>query len=256
MEIKRLSWILFAAIAIGGKAQGTMTLKDCIEAGLKNNPELNASRVDMSIAGVGIKQQKARRLPTVGGSLQMLGYIDRPANVTTGTLLGNDFPDEPTWNAVRSMRYNDGVAVQAQLPLLDMTISAGTRVAEMSETMAKESYEKRRRDLIVQIANVYYLAQSTEQQLKLTDENLQHMTEITAITKAKFDEGEVLETDYTRAEVNRMQLATLKDAYATALEKQKNLLKYLMGADLSEKLKVKSEKFNSCSSLSDFSLFT
>lgn len=229
MKTRLLSGALLAFAALCCQAQGAMTLKDCIETALRNNPDLNAARVDMSIAGVAVSQQKAKRLPTVGGSLQMLGYIDRPANVTTGTLLGNDFPDEPTWNAVRTMRYNDGVAAQAAVPLLDLTIGAAVKVAEMAEDMAKESYDKRCRDLIVQIANVYYLAQSTQRQLDLTTENLQRMSDIVAITKAKYDEGEVLETDYTRAEVNRMQLATLKDAYATALAKQMHLLRYLMG---------------------------
>lgn len=229
MRIRTL--ILIGIIAANCRAQSVMTLKECIEAGLKNNPELNAAAIDVSIAGVGIRQQRARRLPTVGGSVQMLGYIDRPASVTTATLLGNDFPDETTWNAVRSMRYNNGVAVQASVPLLDLTIKAGQKVAEQSKQMARESYDKRRKDLIVQIANVYYLAQSTERQMRLTGENLRRMAEIVEITRAKYEEGEVLETDLTRAEVNMKQLATLKDAYATALAKQYHLLQYLMGAE-------------------------
>lgn len=245
MTMRYITLILLAVAAVGCKAQGVMTLKECIETGLRNNAELNAASMDLEIASVGIRQQKARRLPTVGGTVQMLGYIDRPANVTTGTLLGNDFPDKPTWNAVRTMRYNDGVAVQANVPLLDLTISAGIQVAKMSGAMAKESYEKRRRDLIMQIANVYYLMQSTERQVCLTDENLQRMTEIVAITKAKHDEGEVLETDYTRAEVNLKQLATLKDAYATALANQKNLMQYLMGVDTSYEIQVMSYETDS-----------
>lgn len=230
--------ILLGFVAVVCRAQGVTTLKECIETGLRNNPELNAAPIDARIADVGISQQKARRLPTVGGTFQKLGYIDRPANVTTGTLLGNDIPDEPTWNAVRTMRYNDGVAIQAALPLIDLTISAGTKVAEMTGEMAKETYQKRRRDLIVQIANVYYLAQSTEQQMTLTAENLQRMTDIVEITRAKYEAGEVLETDFTRAEVNMKQLSTLRDAYATALEKQKNLLRYLMGVSPDYELQV------------------
>lgn len=253
MRLKTLT--LLFAMATNCYAQDVMTLRECIETGLRNNPELNAAAIDARIADVGISQQKARRLPTVGGRLQMLGYIDRPANVTTGTLLGNDFPDEPTWNAVRSMRFNDGVAVQVQVPLLDLTINAGLRVAEMAGEMAKETYEKRRRDLIVQIANVYYLAQSTEQQMTLTAENLQRMTDIVEITRAKYEAGEVLETDFTRAEVNMKQLSTLRDAYATALERQKNLLKFLLG--INEEVSVKREDLVNAPAIpSSSSLFT
>ena len=214
------------------EAQDTMmSLKDCIEEGLRSNPELHISGIDTEIAGVGVRQQKSRRIPTVNGVFQVSGYIDRPASVTAGTLLGEDLPDDPTWQAVRTMRYTAAAAIKVNVPLLDLTIKAGTDIARMSAEIRQTSYEKKRDALIMQIANVYYLSQATQEQLNLTDANLRRMSELVEIAKARYEEGIALETDYTRSEVNRKQLETLKDAYSSALAQQKNLMRYLLNTD-------------------------
>lgn len=230
MRIIMIMISLFLACSV--KAQDSMmNLKDCIEEGLRNNPDLRMSEIDTKIAGVDVKGQKARRIPTVSGVFQMSGYIDRPASVTAGTLLGEDLPDDPTWQAVRTMRYSAAAAIQVNVPLLDLTIKAGTDIAKMSAEIRQTSYEKKREDLILQIANVYYLAQATQEQLNLTDKNLRRMSELVEIAKARFEEGIALETDYTRSEVNRKQLETLKDAYSSALAQQKNLMRYLLNTE-------------------------
>ena len=219
-------------LACGVKSQDRMmSLRDCIEEGLRNNPDLQMSVIDTEKAGVDVKQQKSRWIPTVSGVFQMSGYIDRPASVTAGTLLGEDLPDAPTWQAVRTMRYSAVAAIKVDVPLLDLTIKAGTDIARMSAEICQTSYEKRRDALIMQIANVYYLAQATQEQLNLTDANLQRMSELVEIAKARYEEGIALETDYTRSEVNRKQLETLKDAYSSALAQQKNLMQYLLNTD-------------------------
>lgn len=229
--MKTAIFVLSVSLALGARAQDTMTLARCIEEGLRNNPALHVAGLEAEISAVGVKEQQMRRSPTIGGVFQMTGYIDRPASVTSGSLLGTGFPDDPTWQAVRTMRYNAGAALQLNLPLLDLTVKAGIDVAKLAVDIRQADYERRREGLIVQIANVYYLAQATQEQLRLTEANLHRMTELVDIARAKYDEGVALETDFTRSEVNRKQLETLRDAYATALRQQKNLMKSLLNTD-------------------------
>lgn len=225
-------------------AQAQMNLGDCIREALANNIDLHILHLDVGSADIGIRQQKSKRIPTVGGIFQLQGYIDRPSNVTNGTLLENDYPDDPTWQKVRSMRYNAAAVVQVNLPLLDLTIKAGTDVAETAKRIRELDYDKRRESLVVQIANVYYLALSTQRQLQLTEDNLARINELVGIAKAKYEEGEVLETDYTRSEVNRKQIETLRDAYLTALGQQKNLMKFLLNTDRDISLADTDEAFD------------
>lgn len=226
MRITMIS--LFLLLVCLAKAQEVMNLKACIEEGLRNNPDLQVSGIDVEMAGIDIKGQKSRRMPVVAGVFQVSDYIDRPASVTSGSLLGADFPNNPTWQAIRTMRYTAGAAIQMNIPLLDLTIKAETDIARMSADIQRTSLEKKREDLIVQIANVYYLAQATQKQMELTESNLLRMDELVKIAKARYEEGLALETDFTRSEVNRKQLETLKDAYASALKQQKNLMRYLL----------------------------
>lgn len=128
--------------------------------------------------------------------------------MTTGTLLGNDFPDNPTWQTIKSMQYNVNAGVQLNVPLYNQSIYASVDVAGTVEQLSNLSYDKAVEDLTMQIGKVYYLAQSSLEQAVLADENVSRMRELCTITEAMYDQGAVLEVDMNRARIN-LQLAEL-----------------------------------------------
>lgn len=170
-------------------------------------------------------------LPQVNVAAQGGDYLIRPVNVTTSTLLNNDFPDNPTWGKVRSMPLNVQGAVQASMPLYNATIKAGINSAKVVEEINEVSYEKARLDLAVQIAQVYFMAQATLENRYLLDGNIERMDSLRTITKAMYRQGIVLEIDYTRVDVNEKNLEAQRDEAISLYKQQLNILRFLLNLD-------------------------
>ena len=145
----------------------TYTLKECVEMGIRKNLSLRNSRVSVQKSKTAWTQSRARLLPVLSADFQMADYLMKPANVTTGALLGSDFPDDPTWQKIQSMQYAMTSGIQLGVPLYNQTILSATKVARTLQEISNLSYEKAVEDLTLQIGHVYYLAQASLEQQNL-----------------------------------------------------------------------------------------
>lgn len=127
-----LSLFLSAALISYGR---TMSLKDCITLGLENNLSIINSRIDTQKGHTTVSQNRSQLLPVINGVFQFTDYVKQPVNVTTGTLLGNDFPEDPTWQTIRSMQYNANAGIQLNLPLYYADTHAAINVAKTIERL-------------------------------------------------------------------------------------------------------------------------
>lgn len=205
-----------------------MTLQECIKTGIANNLSVANARIGIDKGKTGVWQNRSRLLPTVNGLIQMTDYLKSPVNVTTGTLLGNDFPDSPTWQTIKSMPYNANAGIQLSVPLYDQTILAATDVAKTMKEIYSLSYDKAVEDLTVQICKVYYLAQASLEQQQLTSENIVRMEALCGITEALLQQGVVMEVDLNRVRINLENLKSLHSQSQTLHKQQLNLLRFLM----------------------------
>ena len=171
--------------------QKTWSLGECIETGIRNNLTLRNSRIDVQKKQTTLSLSRSYLLPKLEANFQAIDYLMKPANVTTGTLLGNDFPDDPTWQKIQSMQYGVTAGIQLSVPLYNQTLLAGIKVAETLRNLSSLSHEKAVEDLTMQIGNVYYLAQASLEQQRLLDENIQRMESLCEITKAMYKGGVV-----------------------------------------------------------------
>lgn len=205
-----------------------MTLQECIKTGIANNLSLANARIGIDKGRTGISQNRSRLLPVINGIFQFTDYLKSPVNVTTGTLLGSDFPEDPTWQTIKSMQYNANAGIQLSMPLYNQTILAAIDVAKTVEKINSLSYEKAVEDLTMQISKVYYMAQASKEQERLTNENIFRMEELCAITEALYQQGVVMEVDLNRVRINLKSLKTQHDQSHTLHSQQLNMLRFLM----------------------------
>lgn len=205
-----------------------LPLQQCIQMGIARNRALANARIGVEKGQTAVTQNRSRLLPVLNGMLQTTLYVKSPVNVTTGTLLGNDFPDNPTWQTIKSMPYNANAGLQLSVPLYDATIFASVDVARAMEKMASLSYEKAEEELTVQISKAYFLAQASQEQQRLTNENILRMEKLCTITEALYEQGVVMEVDLNRVRINLKNLLAQHDQCVTLHEQQLNILRYLM----------------------------
>lgn len=176
--MKQLATIIIASLVCSASQAQTRTLAECISMGIDNNLSLRNARIGMEKGRLGVTQNRSRLLPVIQGVAQFSGYLMSPVNVTTGTLLDKEFPDDPTWQTIKSMKYQSNAGILLNIPIYNQTILSSVDVAKTVESIQGLSYEKAREELTVQIGKVYYLAQTSKEQLRLTDQNLSRMDEI------------------------------------------------------------------------------
>lgn len=226
MRLKFILILFLAARMISG-AQ-IMTLKECVRQGIANNLSLANARIDIRKGHTAVSQNRSRLLPVINGVFQFTDYLKSPVNVTTGTLLGNDFPDDSRWQTIRSMQYNVNAGIQLTMPLYNAGIYASVDVAKTVESLSSISYDKAVEELTMQIGKVYYLAQSSLELARLTGENISRMQELAAITEAMYDQGIVLEVDLNRVRINLEDLKAQQDRFSTLYAQQTNMLRFLL----------------------------
>lgn len=206
----------------------TISLKECIATGIANNLSLTNARIEIDKGQISISQNRSRLLPEINGLIQISDYLINPVNVTTGTLLGNKFSDDPTWQTIKSMKYNSTAGISLSMPLFNKSVLAAIDVARIINKINTLSYDKAVDDLTMQISTVYYLAQASQSQENLTGRNVERMEELFEITSALFNQGVAMEVDLNRVAINLQTLKTQQKQYRTLYEQQKNLLRFLL----------------------------
>lgn len=229
--------VLYLCAATSGFGQ-TITLNECIRRGLDNNLSLLNARIDINKGRTSVSQNRARLLPVITGTAQFVDYLKRPVNVTTGTLLGDDFPEDPTWQTIRSMQYNVNAGILLSAPLYNNGIYAAIDVAKTVEQLSMVSYDKAVEDLTMNIAKLYYLAQSSLEQATLAGENISRMQKLCSITDAMYAQGVVLEIDLNRARINLQNLMTQQNQLEALYAQQLNMLRFLLDISPDEPLEV------------------
>lgn len=206
----------------GASAQAVLSLPRCIELGIANNLSLQTKRNEIKKGQYGISENRARLLPQINGFAGYNDNFDPPVSVTDGSAYGN------LYNVTKTLRANANAGLQLQMPLYNQTLLATMKATRMMDELNQLSYEKAREDLMMQIAQMYYLGQNTAEQIALVKENIARLEELRNITQAFYDNGMAMEVDVKRVNIN---LENLQVQYANAqamLEQQLNLMKFVL----------------------------
>ena len=102
----------------------------------------------------------------------------------------------------KTLQYNASFGLQLQMPLYNQTLLTALDVTKMTDRINRLSYDKARNDLMEQIARMYYLAQSTSEQIAIVKANISRLEELKNITTAFFDNGMALDVDVKRVNIN------------------------------------------------------
>ena len=206
----------------------TMTLKECIEIGLERNLQVRTKAEELRLADVTRSENRSKLLPVIQAFGNFVDNVHRGTSVTDGSgiskLLGIDVP----YMKNQGLQYTAQGGLQAQMPLYDQTIYIGMRIADQMKELSQVSLDKAREDLTMQIAQLYYLAQTTREQILLTEQNIRSLESLDSITQALRDNGMVLRVDVKRVGINLANLRVARDNAQAIYEQQLNLIRYTL----------------------------
>lgn len=229
MKLNRLLTMLLLAGTVECMAQSdTLTLRRCIRIGIENNLALRQKQEDIQIARIGQSENRHKLIPVIQGYANFVNNVEPATSVTDGSnlskLLGVDAP----YMIGRGLEYQTTGGFQLSMPLYNQTLYTGIRIADKMEEISMASYEKAKEDLTVEIAKLYYLAQTTAKQIELIRSNIGRLEELKDITTAFYDNDMALQVDVQRVDINLENLRTQLTNAEAMYEQQLNMLRYTL----------------------------
>ena len=222
MKKELFIFTLLGMLTLNGHAQETLTLEDCLRTGIENNLSLQGKRNEIRKGQYGISENRAKLLPQINAFANFNDNFEPPVSVTDGSAYGNPY------NVTKTLQYNSSAGLQLQMPLYNQTAYTAVSIARTMDRLNQLSYAKAREDLMMEISKLYYLGQTTGEQLKLIKANIKRLEELKNITTAFFDNGMAMEEDVKRVNINLENLKVQYDNAQAMLAQQLNLLKYMM----------------------------
>lgn len=211
--------LLICCIAsISGRGQ-TKTLAECIDIGIANNLSVGNARIGMSKGRTGVSQSRSKLLPTVQGVAQFTDYLKSPVNVTTGTLLGNDFPDDPTWQTIKSTKYNTNagihnmydktlvdkfsgaVGVTLSVPIFHFGERRGKiRSAKAALRMAQLELDDNRELMALELSQAHHTLKEQAEALEIARLSVEQATENLRLSRSAYNSGVETLSDHLEAQ--------------------------------------------------------
>lgn len=203
-------------------AQDILSLEECIEIGIENNLALQTKRNEIRKGQYAISENRARLLPVINGFAGFTDNIKPPVSVTDGSSYG------VAYNVTKTLPYSANAGIQLQLPLYNQTLYTSMDVARIMDQLNRLGYEKAREELMMEISKLYYLGQTTNEQLEILKNNIGRLEELKNITEAFYDNGMAMDIDVKRVRINLDNMKVQYDNAQAMLVQQMNLLKYMM----------------------------
>jgi outer membrane protein TolC len=242
-----------------------LSLDKAIESALTNNEDLKQAREDRESASERVKEARGAILPTLEanyGYNHYFGIQELPITVgvapltdNEGNLLGLDEenppdPDNPLkWQLVtqkfpfkQKNEHSFGLTL-SQVLFTSGRVSNYYRAAKAGDSGARFGYNRKKREVILQVQVAYLNALLAREAFKITRSSLQNAQYDHKIIVQKFKEGLGSEFEVMQHEVEINNRRTDRVKAENSLTLAKNHLKVVIGIPRKEKIVLK-DSFN------------
>ncbi len=165
------------------------TLPNVIQYALKQQPVIQQSLIDEKITDLQIKSRLADWYPQIN-----FNYIyQHNFQVQTSIFQGN-----PVKLGVDN---TSAIQFSASQTIFNRDVLLANQTAGIVRQQAKQTTSSNKIDVVVNVSKAFYDVLATEQQIKVTDENIVRLQRSLKDAKAQYDAGVVDKTDYKRATI-------------------------------------------------------
>lgn len=218
-------------------AQNEMSLKQCVEFGIKNSLSLQKSGLEVDKNKQKEREVLSSALPQFNGSAVLNDNLNLATQLIPGEIVGKP----GTMIPVRfGTQYNLTAGINASQLIYSQTFILATRAAKVAEDLAVLGVEKAKEQLVYDISTAYYALQVTGVQKNIVESNLKKMQRLMEITKVQFENGLAKKSDYDRLQVNVANLQSEFDNIVQTALYQSSLLKFYMGMKLDSAITISS----------------
>ncbi len=192
------------------------TLPNVVAYALRQQPAVQQALIDEKITDMQVKAKLADWFPQVN-----FNYIfQHNFQVQTSIIGGN--PIKLGVNNTSALQFT------ASQTIFNRDVLLAKRTGNMVRQQAKQQTSDTKIDVVANVSKAFYDVLATEQQIKVTDENIIRLQKSLNDAKNRYDAGVVDKTDYKRATIALNNAMAARKSNAALLKAKKEYLKQLM----------------------------
>ncbi|NGM65166.1 TolC family protein [Sphingobacterium sp. SGR-19] len=229
MNFKKVALSLFLACCVAGYAQAQSvnnseseklnseaTLDELIDYALRNKIELKQAYIDKEIGEREIASALSGWFPQINASASLVHNIQLPAMVIGGETIR------------MGQRNTSTVGFQADQAILSPELFQASRAAKYIRQQNNLNLEDTRINTVVDVSKAYYDILTSEETIKIVNENIVRLKRQYTEANARYETGLVDKIDYKRAQISlnnaNAQLKSANEARKFKYDYLKSLL--------------------------------
>ncbi|MFM2306036.1 MAG: hypothetical protein RLZZ367_705 [Bacteroidota bacterium] len=205
---------------------GIVTLDAAVKYTLSHQPAIQKSVLDERITKSQVNSRLADWYPQVAYNFNLQHNFQLQTFVFQG-------------NVVRAGNFNTSLGQFAYTQnILNPALVFAATTAQNVRTLSAQNTEANRITAVAEVSKAYYAVLLTQQQIKVSDENIVRLERSVKDARAQYQSGIVDKTDYQRATILLNNAKALKKSNEEALTARLEYLKAIMGYPAKAKLEV------------------
>lgn len=226
-SIRQLLLLFLFQIAIQGQTNfQTLSLSDCLNYALNNNPDLKKAAISVEQSKEKVREVIGTGLPQIGVNGSIVNNLELPTQ-----LLPGDFFGAPgTFQQVKfGTKYNFSLTGEINQLLFSGSFWVGLSAANQSNDYYQQNSILVEEETKYNVSKAYYQTLVVQEQINLLQYNQRLLLKSLSDTQLKYENGKVKQVDVDRIKVSLNNVLYQIKKGNESLEQAYNNLKYSMG---------------------------
>jgi outer membrane protein TolC len=215
-------------------AQDKLSLSDCIQYAVANNPSVRVAQLQVTDAEWRIRENKATGLPQISGGSDLQRFIKRPA--LPAEALGFSAP--PGTKLSFALKNSLNFHVQANQLFFSNSYLQALKAARYYREYVNDQLGVAIRTVSNQVVDAYLPTLLVSENLETLDKNIANLEKLLSDTKAITKAGFSEQLDVDRIELSLSNLRTERGNLVRQLDVLLNVLKYTLGKPVTDKIAI------------------
>ena len=247
----------FIFFVLGIKAQDVieLTLFQAYDYALKNNTNIQNSRIDVDIAKKKIWETTAIGLPQINGSIEYQNFLDVPTTLLPdfispsvyGVLLQEGLitpaqmpssESSQTFPAKFGTQHNANYGVTLSQLIFSGQYIVGLQASRVFSQVSEQSLNKNEKEIKHSVTEIYCLILSLEENKTALDSNLASFNKLLKETEAVYEQGFIEEINVDQLKLNVSTLENAVSSLERQIEATQMLLKFQIGMPVLQPIKL------------------
>lgn len=219
-------YLLFIPLAFAQSSQPVkLSLRDCVKQAVEKNVNVQTAKIDKEIGNAKKDEAKASLYPKINLNTNFTDNVKLQSIMIDGSLVGSPGTQIPF---TMGTQYSTTEVLTISQTIYNQTAITALKLAKKATETYDLNIRKSKEEVGIQVAKMYALAQTTIEQQKLIESNIDRSERLKKITGVIIDAGVGKQIDMDRVNVSLENMYTQLSNTKAAYEQQMNTIKYLL----------------------------